>query len=321
MRLSLASLVPAGVLASLVLLAGSARAHLSLTSPPPRTDLLKQGPCGAGPADPRGPTVATFKPGEKIVVTWNEFVDHPGHFRIALDPDGQDDFFEPASFDDVSGGPGVIVDGIFDKNGGDYSLEIELPNIECDNCVLQVIQVMTDKKPYGDGNDLYYQCADIAIVGEMVGTTGEPGSTGPDTTGDPGPTTDPASTTDPATSGASDPSAGQTGTTGEPGTGSTDGGGETATGTDGEPTTNPTTGDGGTATGSATAGSATADSATTDATTDASGSSGGTTDGASGDSGCGCRSDGRNGDDMRGAGWLALGLLSVLVRRRGARHA
>ena len=218
MRLSLVSLVPAGVLASLVLLAGSARAHLSLTSPPPRTDLLKQGPCGAGPADPRGPTVATFKPGEKIVVTWNEFVDHPGHFRIALDPDGQDDFFEPASFDDVSGGPGVIVDGIFDKNGGDYSLEIELPNIECDSCVLQVIQVMTDKKPYGDGNDLYYQCADIAIVGEMVGTTGEPGSTGPDTTGDPGPTTDPASTTDPATSGASDPSAGQTGTTGEPGT-------------------------------------------------------------------------------------------------------
>src|SRR5690606_6077325 len=38
-----------------------------------------------------------------------------------------------------------------------------LPDIECESCTLQVVQVMYDKKPYGDGNDLYYQCADIAL--------------------------------------------------------------------------------------------------------------------------------------------------------------
>jgi MYXO-CTERM domain-containing protein len=270
------------------LLAGPARAHISLSSPPARTEFQKDGPCGAG-ADQRGPTLATFKPGEKIVVTWTETVNHPGHFRIALDPDGQDGFFEPKAFDDVSGGPGVIVDGIADKDGGEYSQEITLPNIECDSCVLQLIQVMTDKKPYGDGNDLYYQCADIAIVGEMVGTTGEPGSTGPDTT----------------TSGASDPSAGETGTTGEPGS---TGGGETAAGNTGgdEPTTGPATGDA--STGGGTGGGSTGDASS-------GGDSSGTTDGASEGSGCGCRGD---AGGPRGAGWLALGLLSVLVRRRHA---
>lgn len=136
--------------AALALFAGEARAHLLLTSPPPRTEKLKQGPCGAGPGDLRGPTVATFKPGETITVTWNEFVNHPGHYRIALDLDGQDDFFDPKDFNDVSGGPGVLMDGIPDKQGGDYSQEIKLPEVECDNCVLQVIQMMTDKAPYGE---------------------------------------------------------------------------------------------------------------------------------------------------------------------------
>ncbi len=288
-------MIPVAVLASLAL-AGPAQAHLDLLSPPPRTTSLKQGPCGAGPNDPRGPTVATYKPGETITITWNEYVDHPGHYRIALDPDGQDDFFEPAAFDDMSGGPGVIMDGIPDKNGGDYSQEITLPDIECDNCVLQVIQMMTDKKPYGDGNDLYYQCADIAIVGEVGATSGETS------------TTDPGTTTVPGTTGAETSSAGETGgaTSGEPGSSE---GGETAAGsTSGDVTTmTPTTTGDPTATGGGTI-------------TDGTGGTGsGTSDGAGGDSGCGCRSDAGDTGDAGGAGWLALALLPLLVTRRGAR--
>ena len=293
MRLFFVSLVPASVLVSLTLLAGPARAHLDLLSPPPRTNQLKQGPCGAGPGDPRGPTVATYKPGEKIIVTWNEYVDHPGHYRIALDPDGQDDFFEPATFDDISGGPGVIMDGIPDKNGGDYSQEITLPDIECDNCVLQVIQMMTDKKPYGDGNDLYYQCADIAIVGEAGATSGDTS------------TTDPGTTPVPGTTGAESSSAGETGgaTTGGPGSE----GGETAAGSTG----------GDTATTASTAASTTDDptgsaTATGGATADGTGTGGGTSDGADGDKGCGCRGE------AGGAGWLGLALLPLLLRRRRA---
>lgn len=268
--------LPSVIAVALALLAGTAHAHLDLLTPTPRTKLLKQGPCGAGPNDPRGPTVATFMPGEKIVVTWNEYVDHPGHFRIAFDDDGQDIFVDPKGFDDVGGGPGVILDGIADKNGGDYMQEIQLPNIECDNCVLQVIQVMSDKAPYGDGNDLYYQCADIALKGEVASTTsGDPGSTGePGTTGTPDP------------SSSSDPSAGQTSTSA----------GSTSSDPSAGETTAPATSDtptGGGGTGSATSG----------ATSEGVDTSGGD------DKGCGCRGDARGG-------WLGLLLVPLALRRR-----
>lgn len=144
-------------------LARPAAAHLLVTSPQSRHDSLKRGPCGAGADDPRGSVVHTFAPGATITVAWDEFVDHPGHFRISFDDDGQDDFVDPASFTDVSGGPTVLIDDIPDRDGGGYTQTVTLPDVECDNCTLQVIQVMTDKAPYGDGNDLYYQCVDLVL--------------------------------------------------------------------------------------------------------------------------------------------------------------
>ena len=276
------------VAVALALLAVPAHAHINLLSPTPRTTMQKQGPCGAGPDDPRGPTVATFKPGEKIMVSFDEFVNHPGHFRIAFDDDGQDIFVDPKGFDDVGGGPGVLIDGIPDtKAGGVSMVEVTLPDIECDNCVLQVIQVMSDKPPYGDGNDMYYQCADIALMGEVASTTsGEPGtSSGP-------------GTTEPGTTGI-DPSAGETagGSSGEPGTTGVDpSAGETAGGGEGTAGDSPT--DGGGATGTSGGG----------------GSSGAASDGAEtsspgDDKGCGCRGD-------ADGGWLALALVPLLVPRR-----
>ena len=145
-----------------LLAAGPARAHLRVTEPTPRGDQLKQGPCGAD--GPRGAVVHTFAPGQTITVHWNEFVDHPGHYRISFDADGEDGFADPASFADVAGGPGVLIDGIPDREGGgDYEQEVTLPDVVCDRCTLQVIQVMTDKAPYGDGNDIYYQCVDLVL--------------------------------------------------------------------------------------------------------------------------------------------------------------
>lgn len=151
--------------ALLVSLAGSAVAHIELLAPTKRVSGLKTGPCGERDSV-RGDAVCEFRPGATITVAWDETIDHPGHYRIAFDEDGDDDFFDPASFEDVSGGPGVLLDGIGDRDVGDdirYTQEITLPSIECDNCTLQVVQVMTDKAPYGDGNDLYYQCADIVL--------------------------------------------------------------------------------------------------------------------------------------------------------------
>ncbi|MFO0667549.1 MAG: SCE4755 family polysaccharide monooxygenase-like protein [Polyangiaceae bacterium] len=151
-----------------------ASAHISLTYPPPRYADLKKGPCGKGGAlDVRGANVTKLKPGATITVTWKETIGHPGHYRIAFDPNGQSIFQDPKSFSDVSGGPGVLMDGIADKTGTQtYSQQVTLPNVECTNCTLQVIQVMTDKVPYGDGDDIYYQCADIVLAKDALDDAG-----------------------------------------------------------------------------------------------------------------------------------------------------
>lgn len=145
--------------------APEADAHIELVSPKPRYADLKEGPCGRGSSDVRTTNVTTFAAGETITVTWKETIGHPGHYRISFDTDGTTAFIDPKSFTDVGGGPSVLVDNIGDKTGTQtYSLEVTLPDIACDKCTLQIIQVMTDKPPYGDGNDLYYQCADLVLT-------------------------------------------------------------------------------------------------------------------------------------------------------------
>jgi MYXO-CTERM domain-containing protein len=69
--------------------------------------------------------------------------------------------------------PNVIDDMIVDIQGGlpaggrAYMQQVTLPSIECENCTLQVTQLMTDKAPYSAGptsDDIYYQCADIRLA-------------------------------------------------------------------------------------------------------------------------------------------------------------
>jgi hypothetical protein len=140
-----------------------AAAHIALLSPPPRTTALKVGPCGATNSV-RGTNVTVLAPGATLDVTWMETINHPGHYRISFDPTGQN-FTVPLGFDDTSQTMNVVLDAIPDSPIADdtYTKTITLPSIECETCTLQVIQVMSDKPPYGDGNDIYYQCADIAL--------------------------------------------------------------------------------------------------------------------------------------------------------------
>lgn len=153
--------------------ASVASAHITMTSPAPRTDAQKTGPCGAA-GSVRGDTVAVFAPGETIVVSWNETIDHTSHYRIAFDADGQDDFVEPAGRDDLYNSPAVLLDGIGDRTGGGFTQEVTLPDVECERCTLQLIQVM-----YGSGN--YFQCADIALRREGGGgVDAGPAPGGPD---------------------------------------------------------------------------------------------------------------------------------------------
>lgn len=122
-----------------------------------------------------------FEPGATIMVTWDETIQHPGHFRIAFDVDG-DDFPEPTSYTDVKAplpfdlgnGASVLVDDIMDKTGPfvgntPYEQMVTLPDVECETCTLQLIQVMTEKVPYTvNGDDVYHDCADIALRRTMM---------------------------------------------------------------------------------------------------------------------------------------------------------
>jgi MYXO-CTERM domain-containing protein len=149
-----------------------AAAHIALVDPPPRTASLKAGPCGAA-GSVRGTNVTTYRPGQTITVKWNETIEHPGHYRVSFDPDGQD-FSVPPDFNTDTGpaDPLVIKDlipdvgGVLPQGGRPYSFDVTLPDMECTNCTLQVIQMMTDKPPYGDGNDIYFQCADITLAND-----------------------------------------------------------------------------------------------------------------------------------------------------------
>ncbi len=133
---------------------------------------LKVGPCGLEGGQ-RSNNVTELESGATVEVVWNEYIDHPGHFRIAFDENGDDDFTDPPCL----GGCGsrspdielysdgtVLLDGIADTHGGVSRVMVTLPDIECDDCTLQVVQVMYDKPPYViPGNDLYYQCADLVL--------------------------------------------------------------------------------------------------------------------------------------------------------------
>jgi hypothetical protein len=159
---------PVALLLSLAALSPSeARAHLGLDSPASRygADVLKTGPCGVADGE-RTLNVTYYEPGETIQVIWDEYVDHPGHYRIAFDDNGDDDFVDPATMMEFDSNDTVLLDEITDKGPGerDYVATVTLPNVTCDNCTLQVIQVMYDKPPYTTpGNDIYYQCADLVL--------------------------------------------------------------------------------------------------------------------------------------------------------------
>jgi len=154
-------------------------AHIALQYPPSRygPDVLKQGPCGVTGGS-RSENVTELKSGAQIEVVWDEYVNHPGHFRISFDNDGDDDFVDPiclsgcdtrtpeiATYSNAT----VLLDDIPDTpDGGISRVTVTLPDVECDRCTLQVIQVMYDKPPYEvPGNDIYYQCADLILRRDM----------------------------------------------------------------------------------------------------------------------------------------------------------
>lgn len=165
----------------------NAAAHIELLDPPPRYEVPanKSCPCGDGDSnrtcnvtaaestDPnRSANVTTFEAGATITIHAEEYIDHAGRMRVAFDPDGAD-------FSDFN--DNVLLDvsdpaepGISQANPRGWDFEVTLPSEPCENCTLQVVQVMnvpTDVEyPDPATASTYYTCADIRIV--PAGTLG-----------------------------------------------------------------------------------------------------------------------------------------------------
>jgi len=158
-----------------------AHAHITLQFPQARPGLVVPNgyPCGYDP-DPGRTTSLVLHPGAMVEVRWTEWIDHPSHFRISFDADGQDSFIDPAGYDDFYTNATVLLDNIVDGSGvTEHTASITLPNVQCNNCTLQVMQVLTGKPPYTSGptsDDLHRVCADLRLDADLVFGDGFDGS-------------------------------------------------------------------------------------------------------------------------------------------------
>lgn len=185
--------------------AADAAAHIRLSDPLARYEItgsdtgIKGCPCGLATgggnsnrtcnvemdgSDPArdDDRASTFPAGSTITLKFEEYVGHAGRYRVAFDPDGADfdDFNANVIHDetDPSGSDGNIGDGT------KWEIEVTLPDTPCDNCTLQLLQVMAGgtENPVDSSKlatlSTYYACIDLTLTAPEGNTTDEESSEG-----------------------------------------------------------------------------------------------------------------------------------------------
>ena len=186
----LAALVLAGAL--IVAMAPGAGAHFKLLEPQgwlvedDRGDPQKMAPCGGTSANAGMPSnvVNKIQGGQKLHIKIQETIYHPGHYRIALavnsraelppDPEVTTRQTDrgPWSVSAVIQNPPripVLADGLFahtTRPTGFFETDIDIPNINCAKCTLQIIQFMAEHGLNRDGDYSYHHCADVQITAD-----------------------------------------------------------------------------------------------------------------------------------------------------------
>jgi hypothetical protein len=190
------------VLAALVAvsLSTAAHAHFALIQPAASLvqnrlgDPQKIAPCGGvsanpgrgTPANPGVPSgaVTNVKGGTMLPLLVQETIFHPGHYRVALartmaqlPPDpvvttAQTERGVRSQAAVIQNPPvaPVLLDGLFmhtERPTQNFETEIPIPNITCQNCVLQVIEFMADHPGIAvDGGHSYHHCATLNITAD-----------------------------------------------------------------------------------------------------------------------------------------------------------
>lgn len=178
-------------------LAGSSAldAHFKLVEPASwlieneRGDPQKSGPCGGSNTDWGKPSYAISKAtgGQKLHIKVQETIYHPGHYRVALAVNSPNELpVDPVAVTrDTEKGPysvsaaiqspvqaPVIADGLFvhsERPTGTpapFEADVQLPNISCKKCTLQVVQFMAEHGYNNPGGFTYHHCAELQITAD-----------------------------------------------------------------------------------------------------------------------------------------------------------
>ena len=176
-----------------LILPKAAEAHFNLLAPPSsNTGNNMEGGKGAPPCGPD--TTAAAAPtavqgGKTFTVKINEFVYHPGFYRIAIALKSRSELpADPTVWGDANKtmvlpitGPGnsvsadatdtawpVLANNLFSTHtaSGPQQTDIRIPNVNCDDCTLQVIEFMAQHGPNPGGGYFYHHCADLKITAD-----------------------------------------------------------------------------------------------------------------------------------------------------------
>jgi hypothetical protein len=151
-----------------------------------RGDPQKLAPCGADPKGTPSGVIGKAVGGSKIHLKVLETIYHPGHYRVALSMNSRDELpADPMTFERTTDrGPQsvwaviqsppqlpVIADGLFQHYTRPtapqtFEADVQLPNISCPKCTLQVIQFMAQHGYNQPGGYSYHHCADLQITAD-----------------------------------------------------------------------------------------------------------------------------------------------------------
>jgi hypothetical protein len=175
---------------AIVVFAPPAGAHFRLLEPQSWVvennlgDPQKLGPCGGNADGSETPSNAVNKVrgGQLLHIKVQETIFHPGHYRVALAVNSRSEFPPDAELKtrDTDQGPWsvsspiatqpkipVLADGLFvhtTRATGPFETDVQLPNIHCENCTLQIVEFMAEHGYNHPGGYFYHHCAVLQIT-------------------------------------------------------------------------------------------------------------------------------------------------------------
>ena len=180
---------------AVVIAAQTMSAHFKLMEPASwliesdRGDPQKSGPCGGSNTDWGKPSYIVSKAvgGQKLHIKVQETVYHPGHYRVALAVNSPTELPADPQITTKEGERGplsvsaaiqnpppipILADGLFVHSTRPtgamepFETDVQLPNINCKRCTLQVVQFMAKHAFNNPDRYTYHHCANLQITAD-----------------------------------------------------------------------------------------------------------------------------------------------------------